>query len=598
MSDLLLTHEALAALVEELAAAGRPAVAPAWAGDAGRAAGAAGAARETEYRAVAGAAELALGERLPRLSLKQYFLPPTEVLFSWRRSAGEVELVSAPTDYPAQVVLGARPCDAAALPIVDHVMNWDYADELWNARRAATTVFSLACGVEDGSCFCSAVFLDPATERGSDGRLTPVEGGYLVETFTEKGAAFVAAHRASFAEPPAGGAGETLHEQAEGFRAAALERVAANLSLDHASLARLARPPLRRPLLDEPGTALPRLRRLHLGLPDVPLLRHRRRARERGPGRAPPQLGRLSDLCLHPPRLGPQPSPGSERALSPARRAQVPGVSGQVRGRPVHRLRPLLARLSHGPGSGRDPGRHRPAGRDGRRRVAGRCRRRGDVVSETPTAARQPQAHGAAEARRSGTIYQPDLVVVEAITDETPDTRTYRLRFKDPERAASFSFRAGQFGEYSVFGAGESTFCIASPPTRTGYLECTVKAAGKVTGSLREVDVGDVLGFRGPYGNVFPVEEWEGRDLVFIAGGIGLAPVRCVIWNVLDLRDRYGEVTIVYGARSVADLVYKRELEEWAGRADVRLRHDRRPRRRDGRLAGRGGLRDAGGRAG
>jgi NAD(P)H-flavin reductase len=192
-------------------------------------------------------------------------------------------------------------------------------------------------------------------------------------------------------------------------------------------------------------------------------------------------------------------------------------------------------------------------------------------VSETPTAARQPQAHGAAEARRSGTIYQPDLVVVEAITDETPDTRTYRLRFKDPERAASFSFRAGQFGEYSVFGAGESTFCIASPPTRTGYLECTVKAAGKVTGSLREVDVGDVLGFRGPYGNVFPVEEWEGRDLVFIAGGIGLAPVRCVIWNVLDLRDRYGEVTIVYGARSVADLVYKRELEEWAGRADVRL---------------------------
>ena len=192
-------------------------------------------------------------------------------------------------------------------------------------------------------------------------------------------------------------------------------------------------------------------------------------------------------------------------------------------------------------------------------------------MSETPTAARQPQAHGAAEARRPGTIYQPDLVVVEAITDETLDTRTYRLRFKDPERAASFSFRAGQFGEYSVFGAGESTFCIASPPTRTGYLECTVKAAGKVTGSLREVDVGDILGFRGPYGNVFPVEEWEGRDLVFIAGGIGLAPVRCVIWNVLDLRDRYGDVTIVYGARSVADLVYKHELEEWAARADVRL---------------------------
>jgi len=173
--------------------------------------------------------------------------------------------------------------------------------------------------------------------------------------------------------------------------------------------------------------------------------------------------------------------------------------------------------------------------------------------------------------RPAGNLYQPDLVVVEAVTDETPDTRTYRLRFRDPDRAAAFSFRAGQFGEYSVFGAGESTFCIASPPTRTGYFECTVKAAGKVTGGLRQADVGDLLGFRGPYGNAFPVEEWEGRDLVLIAGGIGLAPVRCVIWTVLDRRERYGNVTIVYGARSVADLVYKRELDEWAARDDVRL---------------------------
>ena len=171
----------------------------------------------------------------------------------------------------------------------------------------------------------------------------------------------------------------------------------------------------------------------------------------------------------------------------------------------------------------------------------------------------------------STNLYEPHLMRIDDIVDETPDTRTLKLSFKSPEVAARFDFKAGQFGEYSVFGAGESTFCIASPPTRTGYLECTVKTAGKVTGSLGQVDVGDVLGFRGPYGNVFPVEEWEGRDLVFIAGGIGLAPVRCVIWNVLDRRDRYGAVTIVYGARSVADLVYKRELEEWAGRADVRL---------------------------
>ena len=168
-------------------------------------------------------------------------------------------------------------------------------------------------------------------------------------------------------------------------------------------------------------------------------------------------------------------------------------------------------------------------------------------------------------------LYQPELALVTAIVDETVDTRTFRIEFNDPALRESFTFRAGQFGEYSVFGAGESTFCIASPPTRGGYIECTFKAAGKVTAELREVNVGDTIGFRGPYGNWFPVDEWAGKDLVFIAGGIGLAPVRCVIWNVLDRRAEFGAVTIVYGARSVGDLVYKRELEEWAARDDVTL---------------------------
>ncbi len=168
-------------------------------------------------------------------------------------------------------------------------------------------------------------------------------------------------------------------------------------------------------------------------------------------------------------------------------------------------------------------------------------------------------------------LYQPHLVTVERIDEETPDTRTLRLKFKDPALAEQFDFKAGQFGEYSVFGAGECTFCIASSPTRRGYIECSFKAVGKVTHALREVSVGDTIGFRGPYGNSFPVDSWAGKHLIFIAGGIGLAPVRSVIWNALDLRDRFGDVTIVYGARSVDDLVYKRELAEWADRPRVRV---------------------------
>jgi sulfhydrogenase subunit gamma (sulfur reductase) len=168
-------------------------------------------------------------------------------------------------------------------------------------------------------------------------------------------------------------------------------------------------------------------------------------------------------------------------------------------------------------------------------------------------------------------IYQPHLMRIEQITDETVDTRTFRLAFKDPKVAEQFEFSAGQFGEYSVFGEGESTFCIASPPTRKGYIECSFKASGKVTNALRRLSVGDTLGFRGPYGNNFPIDKMKGHSVVFIAGGIGLAPVRCALLNVLDLRDQFKDVTVVYGARSVSDLVYKHELEDWAKRSDMKL---------------------------
>jgi NAD(P)H-flavin reductase len=168
-------------------------------------------------------------------------------------------------------------------------------------------------------------------------------------------------------------------------------------------------------------------------------------------------------------------------------------------------------------------------------------------------------------------VYQPFLMKIDEVIDETVDTRTLKLSFKDPQVATSFDFKAGQFGEYSAFGQGECTFCIASSPTRKGYIECSFKTVGKVTGGLRSLNVGDTMGFRGPYGNAFPLDKWYGKSLVFIAGGIGLAPVRCVIWNALDLRDKFKDVTIIYGARSVGDLVYKRELAEWAARKDVKF---------------------------
>ena len=168
-------------------------------------------------------------------------------------------------------------------------------------------------------------------------------------------------------------------------------------------------------------------------------------------------------------------------------------------------------------------------------------------------------------------IYLPYLMKIAKITEEAPGVKTFQLHFQDPEAEKAFTFKAGQFGEYSDFGEGESTFCIASSPTRKGYIECTFRAAGRVTSGLASLEEGQTMGFRGPFGNTFPMDEWKGKNLVFVAGGIALPPMRCVICNALDTRENFKDITIVYGAKSVDDLVYKDELKEWGERPDVTL---------------------------
>ncbi|MBC8264385.1 MAG: FAD/NAD(P)-binding protein [Anaerolineales bacterium] len=160
-------------------------------------------------------------------------------------------------------------------------------------------------------------------------------------------------------------------------------------------------------------------------------------------------------------------------------------------------------------------------------------------------------------------IFLPHLMTVEEITPETPDVKTFRLVFQDRRLKQDLDFQPGQFVLFSIFGQGEAPFGLANSPTRKGYIECSVKQVGKVTSAFHELNVGDTVGFRGPYGRGFPIQEMRGKNLVFAGGGIGLAPLRSLIWNCIDTRGDFGDITIIYGARSTADLVYKQELKEW-----------------------------------
>jgi NAD(P)H-flavin reductase len=155
------------------------------------------------------------------------------------------------------------------------------------------------------------------------------------------------------------------------------------------------------------------------------------------------------------------------------------------------------------------------------------------------------------------------MATIESMRPETIDVTTFRITIDGSNGTEEFKYSSGQFAELSVLGVGESPISISSSPTRPEAIEFSIRRLGQLTGALHDLEPGDKIGIRGPFGNCFPLEEIEGKNVLIIGGGIGLAPLRSVILNVFDNRAKYGNIDIIYGARSPQDLVYTSEYEEW-----------------------------------
>lgn len=165
----------------------------------------------------------------------------------------------------------------------------------------------------------------------------------------------------------------------------------------------------------------------------------------------------------------------------------------------------------------------------------------------------------------------PMVGIITDIRQETPDVKTFRVNA--PEGGKLFEHKPGQCAMLCAPGVGEAMFSITSSPTNKEYQEFSIKKCGVLTDYLHDLQVGDEIMVRGPYGNNFPVDtELKGKNLLFVAGGIGLAPLRSVINYVLDNRDDYGTVDIVYGSRSADDLVQLKEIQDvWMKAKDTNV---------------------------
>lgn len=166
--------------------------------------------------------------------------------------------------------------------------------------------------------------------------------------------------------------------------------------------------------------------------------------------------------------------------------------------------------------------------------------------------------------------YSPNLAVIKKIRKETHDTNTYTLEFSDKKLQKSFSPAPGQFMMLSLFGIGESAISL-SDTSNNGSVTTTIRNVGSVTNAVLRLKEGDFIGMRGPYGNGWPLERAEGKNVLIVVGGMGIVPLRSVVNYIKNNRKKFGDLEIIYGARTPDDMLFRYEFEKWKQIKNTRL---------------------------
>ncbi|MGA2903448.1 MAG: FAD/NAD(P)-binding protein [Candidatus Korobacteraceae bacterium] len=180
----------------------------------------------------------------------------------------------------------------------------------------------------------------------------------------------------------------------------------------------------------------------------------------------------------------------------------------------------------------------------------------------------------ATEVTRDGPVlrdnpYQPQMARIVRISPMVEGNYLFTMRFLDEQLARSFRHQPGQFVMLSVPGAGEMPISISSSPSRPEVLEMCVRRVGRVTSALYRLRANDLVGIRGPYGNGYPIRVMKDNDILLAAGGLGMAPLRSLLWYALDHRDEFNNITLMYGAKRPEELLFREELLALVGRADI-----------------------------
>lgn len=488
------------------------------------------------------------------LPVKEFLFEQKEALFSWEKTENSFDVKNeAKTGVEKKILFGVRACDTYGVAYMDRFYLGEFEDTNYKNRREATTIVALNCLKSGKNCFCSSQGVGPFSIAGHDLVMTELQDYFLVESASEKGDRLVAWGKDYLKLDTQQEASSRKKEELE-------EKVkqAFQVQLDLSNIREELSKTFNADFWEEEAHACISCTGCTSVCPTCTCFN----VVEEVNGDSGRRV-RYWDSCQ------------SENFTRNAGNHNPRNNVSRVRYRIYDKLKYIEERFGYKGCTG-----------------CGRC------ISTCPTnisilkiikrvqeEASKPEAEitltqisevayqrPEKDIEMNKSLYMPDVATITRIVEETPLIKHFYLEYENKELHKNFKFK-GQFFQITVFGVGEVAISIPFGPSQRNQFDFCIKKVGSVTEKLHEMKPGDKVGLRGPYGKGFPYEEIKGRDILVIGSGVGLAPVRTMIVQIMENRAEFGKVVIMASALRDTGLILRDDLEEWSKVPNVEVKY-------------------------
>lgn len=479
------------------------------------------------------------------MPFKEYLFGQKEKLFRWKNNNGKIEVTHTKSeDLKPRLFFGLRPCDTYSVDYLDLFFYERFRDDNYAVNREKSYIVALNCTTPGETCYCSSMGTGPFAKRGYDLMFTPIGDGFLVEVGNDKGMELISMASEYFATVDDKYLSdkeqvyqETLVKFVKQFKVEDPKKVLAE-SFDNEVWKELSRTCM--------GCT---------GCTSVCPTCTCFNVVDENKNENEGWRARYWDSCQ-----------SDSFTRNAGGHNPRDGVS-RVRYRVYDKMKYIDERFDL-------------KGCVGCGRCIDTCPALLDITEimqnldndyknskkaeEAPIEIKEDKKQEGHECSDDCSyVYTPKVAIIKEIIQETSDIKRFVVQYEDKSLHEKLKY-IGQFFKITVFGVGEIAISIPSGDFKKDYFEFYIKKAGKVTTVLHNMKVGDKVGLRGPFGKGFPHEEMEGRDILIVGSGVGLAPVRTTIERVISNRDKYGEVVLIASARSYESLIYREDLIKWS----------------------------------